>query len=102
MGLLQKACETYDAMAHRVGTVYAEEKEPLAPVSHIMVRAQIEITLNQDGHFVTARTVDKEERKLLSRSRRTRQAEPVPPAPIPCAINWDMWPPMTPKSILSM
>ncbi len=65
MGLLQKACETYDAMAHRVGTVYAEEKEPLAPVSHIMVRAQIEITLNQDGHFVTARTVDKEEPKII-------------------------------------
>lgn len=36
MGLLQKACETYDAMAGRVGIMYEKEKEPLAPISHMM------------------------------------------------------------------
>lgn len=65
MGLLQKACETYDAMAYRAGTVYAEEKEPLAPVSHILTRAQIEITLDQNGTFVSARSVDKSEPKII-------------------------------------
>lgn len=65
MGLLQKAVETYDAMAHRAGIVYAEEKEPLAPVSHTMVRAQIEITLDQDGGFVSARAVGKDAPKII-------------------------------------
>ena len=65
MGLLQKACETYDAMAHRAGKIFAEEKEPLAPISHIMARAQIEITLDQDGTFSFARTVDKNESKII-------------------------------------
>ena len=44
MGLLQKACETYDAMAGRVGIMYEKEKEPLAPISHMMARPQIKIT----------------------------------------------------------
>lgn len=65
MGLLQKAVETYDAMAHRAGNIYADEKEPLAPVSHIMARAQIEVTLDQDGNFVSARAVDKAEPKII-------------------------------------
>lgn len=65
MGLLQKACETYDAMAHRAGKLSADEKEPLAPVSHIMARAQIEITLDQDGSFLSARAVAKEEPKII-------------------------------------
>ena len=57
MGLLQKAVETYDAMAHRAGKIDKTEQEPLAPISHILTRAQIEITLDQDGRFITARTV---------------------------------------------
>lgn len=65
MGLLQKAVETYDAMAHRAGKIFAEENEPLAPVSHIMARAQIEITLDQDGIFISARAVAKEEPKII-------------------------------------
>jgi len=65
MGLLQKAVETYDAMVHRAGTVDGGEREPLAPVSHIMARAQIEITLNQDGNFLSARAVDKDEPKII-------------------------------------
>ena len=65
MGLLQNACETYDAMAHRAGIVYEGEAEPLAPISHIMARAQIEITLNQNGSFVSARSLDKNELKII-------------------------------------
>ncbi len=64
MGLLQKAVETYDAMAHLIGRTI-EGQEPLAPVSHIMTRAQIEITLNQDGNFLSARAVDKGEPKII-------------------------------------
>lgn len=65
MGLLQNAVETYDAMADRAGIVYGEEREPLAPVSHMIAQAQIEITLDAGGNFVTARAVDKEEAKVV-------------------------------------
>ena len=65
MGLLQKAVETYDAMAHRAGVMYEEEREPLAPVFHILARAQIEIVLDQEGVFLSARAVSKDEPKII-------------------------------------
>lgn len=65
MGLLQKAVETYDAMAGRVGIVYEQEKEPLAPISHMMARPQIKITLDQNGNFVTAQALDKDTPKII-------------------------------------
>lgn len=65
MGLLQKAVETYDAMAHRAEKVFEKETEPLAPVSHITTQANIEITLDQDGNFTSARTVDSKAAKIV-------------------------------------
>lgn len=65
MGLLQKAVETYDAMASRAGIVHEDEKEPLAPISHIIAPTHIEITLDQDGKFVSARAVGDRNPKLL-------------------------------------
>lgn len=67
MGLLQKACETYDTMSHRIGVVHEDENEtePLAPVFHIMTRPQIKITLNQDGAFVTAQALDRDAPKII-------------------------------------
>ncbi len=65
MGLLQKAVETYDAMAHRAGIVHEGEREPLAPVSHITTQADIEITIDQDGNFLTAKAVDSKAPKII-------------------------------------
>ncbi len=65
MGLLQKAVETYDAMASRAGIVHEDEKEPLAPISHIIAPTHIEITLDQDGKFVSARAVGDKEPKII-------------------------------------
>ena len=66
MGLLQKACETYDCHIRLVGLPQAGEKEEtLAPVSHILTSAQIEITLNQDGKFRSAKAIDKKEPKIV-------------------------------------
>ena len=65
MGLLQKACETYDAMAGRVGIMYEKEKEPLAPISHMMARPQIKITLDQNGNFITAQALEKDVPKII-------------------------------------
>lgn len=64
MGLLQKACETYDCFEHLAGK-YEEGKEPLAPISHITTAAKIEITLDQEGKFLSARAVDKSETKII-------------------------------------
>lgn len=64
MGLLQKACETYDCHVRYVGW-QREGHETLAPISHILTSAQIEITLDQDGNFVEARAVDKAEPKIV-------------------------------------
>ena len=65
MGLLQKAVETYGAMAHRAGQVFEGENEPLAPISHIMARPQIIITLDQSGNFVAAQVLDKHTPKII-------------------------------------
>ena len=64
MGLLQRAIETYDASAALAG-VYREGHEPLAPIGHVLTSANIEITLNAQGGFETARRVEKNEPKIL-------------------------------------
>ena len=64
MGLLQKALETYDAM-ERLAGVYEEGKEPLAPVGHIVTKAQIEVTIDSEGQFVSARAADKDKKIII-------------------------------------
>lgn len=94
MGLLQKACETYDCHASLVGLPQAE-KETLAPVSHILTSAQIEITVDQDGQFQNARAVDKSEPKIVipvteesgGRSGTNPKPPPLRPAEVPGGIR---------------
>lgn len=64
MGLLQKALETYDAMEELVG-IYEEGKEPLAPIGHIVTKAQIEVTINADGQFLSAQAADKDKKIII-------------------------------------
>ena len=64
MGLFQKAYETYDTFQDMVGK-QIEGQEPLAPCSHTVTRADLEITIDQDGRFVAARAVDKKEPKIV-------------------------------------
>ena len=64
MGLLQKAVETYDshleyASANRTDSVM------MAPVGHIVTRAEIEIALDCDGKFINAISVDNSEPKII-------------------------------------
>lgn len=64
MGLLQKAVETYDS--HRAYAAQGREGcAMMAPVGHIITRAELEITLDQDGNYVNAATVDKSEPKIV-------------------------------------
>ena len=58
MGLFQKAYETYTYHKSLVGKI-EEGKSPLLPISHILQNIQIEISINLDGEFVSARTLDK-------------------------------------------
>lgn len=64
MGLLQKAIETYDAMEKLAG-IYEEGKEPLAPIGHIVTKAQIEITIDADGNFIDAKAAEKDQKIII-------------------------------------
>ncbi len=66
MGLMQRAYETYCAMeADYVGRYEEGQTEPLAPISHMITAAQIEITLDAQGNFIRAVSVDKSEPKII-------------------------------------
>ena len=58
MGFWQSAVETYDARADLVGEV-RERHQPLAPISHTVTGADIEITLDQNGKLIDAVPVGK-------------------------------------------
>lgn len=59
MSLLQRAIETYDFMDQNQSVgVYNVGKEPLAPISHIVAKGQISITIDEEGCFVTASKCD--------------------------------------------
>lgn len=64
MGLLQKAVETYDSHYNYAGE-NREGSSMMAPVGHIVTRAELEITLDMDGSFVDASAVDKSEPKII-------------------------------------
>ena len=64
MGLLQKACETYDYHKSLVGVIQSD-CDPLAPISHSITAAQIEITINDCGEFVQAVGIDKKAPKTI-------------------------------------
>lgn len=65
MGLLQKALETYEAMEGLVGIYEDGKEEPLAPIGHIVTKAQIEVTINAEGTFVGAKQADKDQKIII-------------------------------------
>lgn len=66
MGLLQKLIETYDTMADKYAGLYIDGmREPLAPVSHTLQNAQIELTIDSTGWFIDAAVIPKKENRTL-------------------------------------
>ena len=65
MGLLQKALETYEAMEKIVGIYEEGKEEPLAPIGHIVTKAQIEVTINADGAFKGVKLADKDKKIII-------------------------------------
>lgn len=86
MGLFQRAIETYEAHAHLVG-VYREGHDPLAPIGHVVTSAQIEVTLDQEGRFITARQVEKKEPKIIIPVTEQSSGAPAGLPRIPSAIS---------------
>lgn len=64
MGIMQRAIETYDFHSGLIG-VYKADGIPLAPVSHLITSANIEIQLDRDGKFLHALPLDKNEPKII-------------------------------------
>lgn len=64
MGLLQKAVETYDSHLN-YASQNREGHSRMAPVGHIVTRAELEITLDTDGRFINAAAVEKSEPKII-------------------------------------
>lgn len=65
MGLLHKALETYEAMERLAGIYEEGKEEPLAPIGHIVTKAQIEVTIDADGHFIGAKSADKDKKIII-------------------------------------
>lgn len=64
MGLMQKAVETYDCHQKYVGR-YRSGHTVLAPVSHIITKADLEIILNTEGAFLGAAALGPDEPKII-------------------------------------
>ena len=89
MGLMQQAYDTYCAMAPQYAGIYGKAKEPLVPVSHQIVNAELELTLDADGHLLDARSVEAEQAatiipgELLGANRQSpRRTSSVRPDPV--------------------
>lgn len=66
MGLMQRCYETYCAMEREYAGSYIDgKKEPLAPVSHTLTKADITISLNEDGTFNSAAAVVKDDEMTI-------------------------------------
>ncbi|MBQ7845354.1 MAG: type I-C CRISPR-associated protein Cas8c/Csd1 [Clostridia bacterium] len=79
MGLLQKALETYEAMEGLVGIYEDGKEEPLAPIGHIVTKAQIEVTINAEGTFVGAKQADKDQKIIIPVTEKSAGRSNNPP-----------------------
>lgn len=62
MSWIQKLYDTYENCINEVGVVGTDErKTPLLPIAHSTQNAQIEVVINGEGNFLSARTLGKEE-----------------------------------------
>lgn len=65
MGLINQLYNTYCAMEPKYAGNYAEDQEPLVPVSHQIIKAELEITINAEGKFLSACSVSKDNAAII-------------------------------------
>lgn len=58
MGILQAAYKTYEVYEQKAG-LKESGMEVLTPVSHMLQKAEIEVTITQNGNFISACEIDK-------------------------------------------
>ena len=54
MGLYEEAARSYDNLKEKVG-VYEGNKFPLAPICHMVLPVEVEVTIDKDGKFISAK-----------------------------------------------
>lgn len=80
MGIMQKAIETYDCLEKYVG-IAREGQHAFAPISHILTKADIEVTIDREGTFIQAEAVEKDAPKIIipvTEASAGRTSKPVP------------------------
>ncbi|MDP1624685.1 MAG: type I-C CRISPR-associated protein Cas8c/Csd1 [bacterium] len=65
MSWIQKLAETYDNCQSMIGAGSDDNEIPLLPICHTTQKAQIEITLDENGNFKRARVIPKEESRTI-------------------------------------
>lgn len=84
---LQHLYQTFENNSHQVGEFhYRNDQEyVLIPVSHTMQEAHIEINLDMEGNFLTAKVIDKEDSKTIipcTEASAVRSGTMPPPHPL--------------------
>ncbi|MCD7740719.1 MAG: type I-C CRISPR-associated protein Cas8c/Csd1 [Ruminococcus sp.] len=64
MSWISMLYQTYENNLDKIGKI-DNVKEPLPPVAHMLANSQIEITIDEDGRFVDAKEVSKENSKTI-------------------------------------
>lgn len=65
MNWLQKLYETYNNCSSVIGSELGEDEIPLLPICHTTQKAQIEITIDEDGDFLEASVIPKNEARTI-------------------------------------
>ena len=65
MGLMQRALETYEALAPKYAGVYIEGQVPLSPIAHLTRKMDVEISIDLDGEFLSASKLDKDAQAII-------------------------------------
>lgn len=73
----------------RLAGIYEEGKEPLAPIGHIVTKAQIEVTIDVDGKFISARSADKGRKIIIPATERSASRTSTTIAPHPLCDKLD-------------
>ena len=65
MSWIQKLYETYENCQSSIGQINDGKKVPLLPLSHTTQKAQIEIVIDQNGNFIRARVIPKDDARTI-------------------------------------
>jgi len=95
---ISRLCETYDNCS--AGVLKAETEKSLLPIGHTTQYAQIEIVLDTDGNFLSARALDNNKDKdqdeneavtVIPLAPRIRRTGPADLSRTHCLTNFNMW-----------